>query len=133
MKSRLAAIFARERVKEALSVLTEFEFCYKMNKEESALYQDTGYMFPSYRPRGSFGINSDTKTIARRITSAKWIGEFYFTRFQVRTRDLHERGQFLYVNAFRLQKDSNIATIWFNSSQNVIEVVIQGLQVCLFI
>lgn len=54
------------------------------------------------------------------------IGSYFFARLQVASRKYHEPKKPLYANVFRLQQDSNVATIWLNSTQDEIQVVIQG-------
>lgn len=54
------------------------------------------------------------------------IGSYFFTRFQVASRDLHESDKELYANVFRMKSGPNLATIWFTSMQNEIQIVVQG-------
>ena len=60
------------------------------------------------------------------ISNKHPIGSYFFYRFQVASRDLHERKNEIFMNTFRLQKDSNIATIWMDEKKDSIQIVIQG-------
>lgn len=41
---------------EAIQCLEEFDYCFKLSEEEEKIYKDSGYLFPSLRPEGSFAL-----------------------------------------------------------------------------
>lgn len=61
MKERLFAVFKDSQlVSTAMECLEEFEFCFKLAKEENLLYEQNeleSYMIPTLRPNGDFGVS----------------------------------------------------------------------------
>lgn len=125
-----------EQVESSLTMLQEFDFCYKLNQIDNAVYGEGNtdmYMFPSLRTRnGEFAISRVMRTMGIKAvninsdSSKSTIGSYFFARFQVATRKIHEPQRPLYANVFRLQREAEVATVWLNDAQDEIHIVIQG-------
>lgn len=74
-------------------------------------------------------MRDSIRTIGIVVTNKHQIGSFFFFRFQVASRHLHEREHQIYVNSFRLQKKRSFATIWMDKTKQEIHFVLQGISI----
>lgn len=141
MKGRLGKVVKSNNIDKAIACLEEFEFCYQLSKEQKNTYSKEGYLFPSLRPwDGEYSLLAgneqdvnlpldENSILGIKIVNTRisFIGSYFFARFQVASRELHEPDKPIFANVFRLKKQANLATIWFSRGQEEIDVVIQGM------
>lgn len=59
MKKRLEKVVDSNNIDKAMGCLEDFEFCYKLSKEQTNTYSKEGYLFPSLRPwNGEYSLYS---------------------------------------------------------------------------
>lgn len=131
MRNRLAKVVEQNLIDIAIECLEDFEFCYKLSQEQTNTYSKEGYLFPGLRPwDGEYSLStaSGVNTLGIKITNKRisLIGSYFFARFQVASKDLHELDKPIFANVFRLQRQNNLATVWFSTSQDEIDIVVQG-------
>lgn len=140
MTNRLAKAVKPNLIDVAIECLEDFEFCYKLSQEQTNTYSKEGYLFPSLRPwNGEYSLVSGrlkqtvtipgVHTLGLKITNKRnsLIGSYFFARFQVASKELHEPDKPIFANVFRLQRHNNLATVWFTTAQDEIDIVIQGI------